>query len=184
MDRKTLRVGCEAASGGGRKPAPFLVAPGDECMQRRTNYSRCARAWHCCLCATAMSWNSNDGCYGDPVQQSRDPIMHTDDVLSAPWKHLKRCVCRHQKSVAASFIDIDSRRCQSCGTSALAMANQQLWSVHPANPFNATAPFHAGMRAPALQRVREAWELFTERCVGSDLCMDAFRWSARVQHHA
>ncbi len=52
-----------------------------------------------------------------------------------------------------------------CSTSALAMANQQLWSVHPVNPFDAAAPFHANMRKPALQRVREAWQLFTDRRV-------------------
>ncbi len=57
------------------------------------------------------------------------------------------------------------RRCQMCSTVVLTMANQQLWSVHPVNPFDAAAPFHANMRKPALQRVREAWQLFTDRRV-------------------
>ena len=65
---------------------------------------------------------------------------------------------RHQRPLASP-----SRRCQVCNTSALAMANQQLWSVHPVNPFDAAAPFHVNMRKPALHRVREAWQLFTDR---------------------
>jgi len=41
VDRKTLRAGCEAASGGAVKPDAFPMSLDEECMQRRNNHSRC-----------------------------------------------------------------------------------------------------------------------------------------------
>ena len=55
-------------------------------------------------------------------------------------------------------------RCKLCVLPSLVMANQHLWSIHPANPFNASEPFGAGKRVPALDRIHKAWDLFTKAC--------------------
>jgi hypothetical protein len=55
-------------------------------------------------------------------------------------------------------------RCLICELPSLVVANQMLWSAHPANPLKATAHFHLGKRKPAEARIHEAWQLFQQRC--------------------
>lgn len=55
------------------------------------------------------------------------------------------------------------RRCLICELPTLVVANQMLWSAHPANPLKAAAHFHLGKRKPAETRIHEAWQLFQQR---------------------
>ena len=134
----------------------FINGATDECGQDWNNWSRCValpQFLHIIfLLPTAEMYGSL------PVVAVASPHICTPSqnlVLAAMPGVIIEC---------AAATRVLRRRCKLCVLPSLVMANQHLWSIHPANPFNASEPFGAGKRVPALDRIHKAWDLFTKAC--------------------